>query len=75
MIDFLPQTSFKAASDSSLEPLEGDHGEIGLKGEGFEGGLNVNNRFDKQYYDGMGTFPSGYYGEPRHAMVNAKWKF
>ena len=38
-------------------------------------GLNVNNLFDKKYYDGMGTFNSGSYGEPRNAMVNAKWKF
>ena len=38
-------------------------------------GLNVNNLFDKKYYDGMGTFNSGSYGEPRNAVVNAKWKF
>ncbi|WP_338570397.1 hypothetical protein V6L78_23730 [Pseudomonas canadensis] len=38
-------------------------------------GLNVNNLFEKKYYDGMGTFNSGSYGEPRNAMVNAKWKF
>ncbi|CRM27228.1 MULTISPECIES: TonB-dependent siderophore receptor [unclassified Pseudomonas] len=38
-------------------------------------GLNVNNLFDKKYYDGMGTFNSGSYGDPRNAMVNAKWKF
>ncbi len=38
-------------------------------------GLNVNNLFDKKYYDGMGTFNSGSYGEPRNAMVNAKWTF
>ncbi|WP_339437625.1 MULTISPECIES: hypothetical protein [unclassified Pseudomonas] len=36
---------------------------------------NVNNLFDKKYYDGMGTFNSGSYGYPRNAMVNAKWKF
>lgn len=38
-------------------------------------GLNVNNLFDQKYYDGMGTFNSGSYGEPRNAMVNAKWIF
>ncbi|MCK9815269.1 TonB-dependent receptor [Pseudomonas chlororaphis] len=38
-------------------------------------GLNVNNLFDEKYYDGMGTFNSGSYGEPRNAMVNAKWTF
>jgi len=38
-------------------------------------GLNVNNLFDKKYYDGLGTFNSGSYGEPRNAVVNARWKF
>jgi len=38
-------------------------------------GLNVNNLFDQKYYDGLGTFNSGSYGEPRNAMVNAKWQF
>lgn len=38
-------------------------------------GVNVNNLFDKKYYDGIGTFASGSYGEPRNAVVNAKWKF
>ncbi len=38
-------------------------------------GVNVNNLFDKKYYDGLGTFASGSYGEPRNALVNAKWRF
>lgn len=38
-------------------------------------GLNVNNLFDKKYYDGLGTFNSGSYGEPRNAVVNARWEF
>lgn len=38
-------------------------------------GLNLNNLFDKKYYDGLGTFTSGSYGEPRNAVVNAKWNF
>ncbi|MNF39210.1 Ferripyoverdine receptor precursor [compost metagenome] len=38
-------------------------------------GVNVNNLFDEKYYDGMGTFNSGSYGEPRNAVVNAKWTF
>ncbi len=38
-------------------------------------GLNLNNLFDQKYYDGLGTFNSGSYGEPRNAMVNAKWSF
>lgn len=38
-------------------------------------GLNVNNLFDKKYYDGLGTFNSGSYGEPRNAVVNARWTF
>ncbi len=38
-------------------------------------GLNINNLFDEKYYDGIGTFNSGSYGEPRNAVVNAKWTF
>ncbi|MFJ3484110.1 TonB-dependent siderophore receptor [Pseudomonas sp. NPDC090202] len=38
-------------------------------------GANFNNVFDKKYYDGLGTFSSGSYGEPRNLMLNAKWKF
>lgn len=38
-------------------------------------GLNVNNLFDQKYYDGIGTFASSSYGEPRNAVVNAKWTF
>ncbi|MOA66666.1 Ferripyoverdine receptor precursor [compost metagenome] len=38
-------------------------------------GVNVNNVFDEKYYDGLGTFNSGSYGEPRNATVNAKWAF
>ncbi|NBB11903.1 TonB-dependent receptor [Pseudomonas sp. SLFW] len=38
-------------------------------------GLNVNNLFDKKYYDGLGTFNSGSYGDPRNAVINARWKF
>jgi outer membrane receptor for ferric coprogen and ferric-rhodotorulic acid len=38
-------------------------------------GVNLNNLFDEKYYDGLGTFSSGTYGEPRNAVVNAKWQF
>jgi outer membrane receptor for ferric coprogen and ferric-rhodotorulic acid len=38
-------------------------------------GLNLNNLLDKKYYDGLGTFNSGSYGEPRNAVVNARWSF
>lgn len=38
-------------------------------------GVNLNNLFDKKYYDGLGTFASGSYGEPRNAIVNARWTF
>lgn len=38
-------------------------------------GFNLNNLFDEKYYDGLGTFASGSYGEPRNALVNAKWRF
>ncbi len=36
-------------------------------------GVNLNNLFDKKYYDGLGTFNSGSYGEPRNVVVNARW--
>ncbi|WP_447588020.1 TonB-dependent siderophore receptor [Aquipseudomonas campi] len=38
-------------------------------------GLKLNNLTDQKYYDGIGTFSSGSYGEPRNAAVNAKWRF
>jgi outer membrane receptor for ferric coprogen and ferric-rhodotorulic acid len=38
-------------------------------------GANLDNLFDRKYYDGLGTFNSGSYGEPRNLMFNAKWKF
>ncbi len=38
-------------------------------------GLNLNNLFDKKYYDGLGTFSSGSYGEPRNLVANARWRF
>lgn len=38
-------------------------------------GLNLNNLFDKKYYDGLSTFNSGSYGEPRNAVMNARWSF
>lgn len=38
-------------------------------------GANFNNVTDRKYYDGLGTFSSGSYGEPRNLMFNAKWKF
>lgn len=36
---------------------------------------NFNKVTDRKYYDGLGTFSSGSYGEPRNLMFNAKWKF
>lgn len=59
---------------------QGDYGVVGLLAnyavdEHLTVGLNLNNLFDTQYYDGLGTFNSGSYGEPRNAMVNAKWTF
>ena len=38
---FLPQTFYKTAANTSLDPLEGDNYEIGLKGEFFNGALNA----------------------------------
>lgn len=38
-------------------------------------GVNLNNLFDKKYYDGLGTFNSGSYGEPRNLVANARWRF
>ncbi|WP_319004569.1 TonB-dependent siderophore receptor [Methylobacillus caricis] len=37
--------------------------------------LNVNNVFDKKYYTNIGFYNSGYYGEPRNAMLTFKYAF
>ncbi len=37
--------------------------------------LNVNNLFDKTYYGGLGSYGSGYYGEPCNAMMPVSYKF
>lgn len=36
--------------------------------------LNVNNVFDKRYYTNI-HFGNGWYGEPRSAFVNLRYKF
>lgn len=33
---FLPQTYYKTASNTSLDPLEGDNYELGIKGEFYD---------------------------------------
>ncbi|GGC12835.1 second ferric pyoverdine receptor FpvB [Oxalicibacterium flavum] len=40
--------------------------------------LNINNVFDKTYYNalsGLVNFPSNVYGEPRNAMLSARYQF
>lgn len=40
--------------------------------------LNINNIFDKRYYNalsGTASFPSNVYGEPRNAMLTARYQF
>ncbi|WP_319006055.1 TonB-dependent siderophore receptor [Methylobacillus gramineus] len=37
--------------------------------------LNINNVFDKKYYTNIGFYNSGYYGEPRNAMLTFKYAF
>lgn len=38
--------------------------------------LNLNNVFDKKYLDSLDTtFNTGYYGAPRNAMLNLKYRF
>lgn len=40
--------------------------------------LNINNVFDKKYYNALSgsvSFPSNVYGEPRNAMLSARYKF
>ncbi len=37
--------------------------------------LNINNVFDKKYLSGVGLFETGFYGEPRNAMLTMKYQF
>ncbi|AZG11178.1 TonB-dependent siderophore receptor [Pigmentiphaga sp. H8] len=40
--------------------------------------LNINNVFDKKYYNalsGSASFPSNVYGEPRNVMLSARYRF
>jgi len=40
--------------------------------------LNINNVFDKKYYNALSgsvSFPSNVYGEPRNAMLSARYQF
>lgn len=37
--------------------------------------VNVRNLFDKKYYTGLGLFETGFYGEPRNAMLTVKASF
>lgn len=40
--------------------------------------LNINNIFDKKYYNALSgsvSFPSNVYGEPRNAMLSARYQF
>ncbi|OZI71979.1 TonB-dependent siderophore receptor [Bordetella genomosp. 12] len=40
--------------------------------------LNINNLFDKKYYNALSgsvSFPSNVYGEPRNAMLTARYQF
>jgi outer membrane receptor for ferric coprogen and ferric-rhodotorulic acid len=37
--------------------------------------LNIKNLFDKSYYTGLGNFGTGFYGEPRHLQLTARWDF
>ncbi len=66
--------------DGIHKAVQDDYAVVGLLAnykvdEHLSFGVNVNNVFDEKYYDGMGTFNSGSYGEPRNATVNAKWAF
>ncbi len=40
--------------------------------------LNINNVFDKKYYNALSgsvSFPSNVYGEPRNVMLTARYQF
>ncbi|MEN0105425.1 MAG: TonB-dependent siderophore receptor [Pseudomonas sp.] len=68
------------ADDNYYKAKQSDYALVGLLAnydvdEHLTVGLNLNNLFDEKYYDGLGTFNAGSYGEPRNVMVNAKWQF
>jgi len=37
--------------------------------------LNLNNLTDKKYYTQMGFYDQGFYGAPRHAMLNLRYQY
>lgn len=37
--------------------------------------LNIDNLFDKTYMPGLGSYGTGVYGDPRHAMLTVNYKF
>jgi len=75
------QSDIYAANENfGTKAHQRDYGVVGLLAtyavdEHLSIGLNLNNLFDKKYYDGLGTFSSGSYGEPRNLVANARWRF
>jgi len=37
--------------------------------------VNLNNLFDKKYYNNVGFYNTVYYGDPRNLMVSTRWDF
>ncbi|MFF7705968.1 TonB-dependent siderophore receptor [Pseudomonas sp. NPDC007930] len=78
---WLWQSSIYASNeDFGTKAYQRAYGVVGLLAnykvdEHLSVGLNLNNLFDKKYYDGLGTFNSGSYGEPRNLVANARWAF
>ncbi len=43
--------------------------------ENLSASVNLNNLFDKKYYNNVGFYNTVYYGDPRNLMVSTRWDF
>ncbi|GAB7532935.1 ferripyoverdine/pyocin S3 receptor FpvA [Pseudomonas sp. 3A(2025)] len=79
--NFVWQSDIYAVNEAfETKAYQRDYGVIGLLAnyavdDHLSVGVNLNNLLDKKYYDGLGTFNSGSYGEPRNLVAHARWRF